>query len=104
MTDEASSALANAWQEFDTPLRMRKGFDENAYLTLKTALQACAESWVSLDAIPRLGANILVDIFPATEGNVGLYTGEAADRVMEAAYELQELVGECVGLDTDLPT
>jgi len=65
--DEASSKLAAAWQEFDIQLRMRKGFDEDSYTVLKSALATCAESWAAQDAIPRVGANILVDIFAATE-------------------------------------
>ncbi|WP_234382598.1 hypothetical protein [Streptomyces sp. XY332] len=42
--------------------------------------------------------NVLVDVFPATEANAGLYEGEVADQVMEAAYELHALVGACVAL------
>jgi hypothetical protein len=102
MADETSTTLAAAWQEFDLPLRMRKGFDESAFVALKTALETCAESWSAHDAIPRLGANILVDIFPATEGNAALYPEETADRINQAAYELHELIGECVALDVEL--
>ncbi|CAM5443882.1 hypothetical protein SALBM217S_07831 [Streptomyces griseoloalbus] len=47
---------------------------------------------------PRLGANVLVDLFPATEANAALYQGEAADRIMRAAYELHALAGDCVAL------
>jgi hypothetical protein len=99
LADEASARLATAWEQFDVPLRMRKGFDDGAYTALKSALENCAQSWASSDVIPRPGANILVDIFAATEGNVGLYSGETSDRVMQAAYELQELVAECVALN-----
>lgn len=99
MQDNVSAALADAWQRFDTPLRMRKGFDEDAYTALTSALQACADAWASQDAIPKLGANILVDIFSATEGNIALYEDDAAQRVTEAAFELQDLVGQCVALD-----
>ncbi|WP_260617989.1 hypothetical protein [Streptomyces sp. WAC07149] len=46
--------------------------------------------------IPREGASVLVDVFPATEANASLYAGEAADRVMDAGYALHQLVGACV--------
>lgn len=39
-----------------------------------------------------------MDLFPATEANAALYQGEAADRIMRAAYELHALAGDCVAL------
>lgn len=95
-TDDPLDRMVRAWVTFDGSLRAGNGFDEAAYHALTEALRACATEWAELDAIPRLGANVLVDIFAATEANAGLYEGEAADRVMEAAYELHDLVGECV--------
>ncbi|MFJ7064911.1 hypothetical protein [Streptomyces sp. NPDC101115] len=98
MTDDTVSKMVQVWVAFDESLRMRNGFDETAYQALTEALRACAEEWAELDAIPRLGANVLVDVFAATEANAALYEGDVADRVMEAAYELHDLVGECVAL------
>ncbi len=69
-----------------------------AYERLRRALRGCVEAWAGFDAIPRVGVNVLVDVFPATEANAGLYEGEVADRVMDAAYELHDLVGACVAL------
>ncbi|OEJ36123.1 hypothetical protein BGK67_32035 [Streptomyces subrutilus] len=90
--------MAAAWAAFDESLRMQNGFDEELYVSFKQSLQACTDAWATLDAIPRLGVNILVDVFAATEANADLYEGESADRVMEAAYELHNLIGECVAL------
>ncbi len=39
-----------------------------------------------------------MDPFPATGTNAALYEGEAADRIMRAAYELHALAGDCVAL------
>ncbi|MEU3757174.1 hypothetical protein [Streptomyces albogriseolus] len=39
-----------------------------------------------------------MDVFPATEANAALYGGEAADRIVRAAYELHALAGRCVEL------
>lgn len=36
--------------------------------------------------MPRLGANILVDIFPATEASAYLYTGEERTRIQEVSF------------------
>lgn len=98
MTDDPVNRMVQAWATFDESLRMGNGFDEAAYDALTTALRVCANEWAELDAIPRLAANVLVDVFAATEANAALYEGEAADRVTEAAYELHDLVGECVAL------
>ncbi|MGA5069171.1 hypothetical protein ACPB9E_36370 [Streptomyces exfoliatus] len=99
MTPDPLEQMAEAWAAFDESLRMQQGIDEGIYTSLKEALHACAEVWATLDAIPRLGANILVDVFAATEANANLYEGELADRITAAAYELHELVGECVALN-----
>lgn len=93
--------LIQAWLEFDEALRMRQGFNEELLARLKEALQGCAVSWESMDALPRAGVNVLVDIFPATESNADLYDEDVSGRIMEAAFELQELVGECVALPVD---
>lgn len=92
------SRMVRAWTAFDGSLRSGSGFDERAYDALTAALRACAADWARRDAVPRLGANVLVDLFPATEANAALYEGEAADRTMRAAYELHALAGDCVAL------
>ncbi|GGX32884.1 hypothetical protein GCM10010297_62910 [Streptomyces malachitofuscus] len=98
MTEDPVDRMVQAWAKFDESLREGIGFDETLYTALTEALRMCADEWAELDAIPRLGANVLVDVFPATEANAALYEGEAADRVTQAAYELHELIGECVAL------
>lgn len=98
MEAEPLERMAGLWLAFDEGLRMHHDFNEEVYASLKGALRECAEAWAMLDSIPRLGANILVDIFPSTEANANLYEGELAGRVTEAAYELHGLVGECVAL------
>ena len=76
MTDTPEPVLAElltAWEDFIVALRIR-------------------------DGLPRLGANILVDIFPATEASAYLYTGEERTRIQEVSFDLQDLVQECVGV------
>lgn len=95
--------LTDSWRAFDLSLRMNRGLDESALSSLKAALEACASAWASLDVIPRLGVNILVDVFPATESNSYSYSGEVGEWIMAVAYELQELVWKCVEIDEDVP-
>jgi hypothetical protein len=90
--------LLDAWGDFIVGLRMRDGFSARGYERLRAALQACASSWEGRDSIPRLGANILVDIFPATEASADLYTGEEQARIRKISFYLQDLVQECVGV------
>lgn len=97
-TNDPVGRMVRAWTTFDESLRNGSGFDEPAYDALTAALRACAAEWAELDAVPRLGANVLLDIFPATAANAALYGGVDADRVMRAAYELHALAGHCVAL------
>jgi hypothetical protein len=90
--------LLAAWEDFIVGLRMREGLSERAYKRLRDALGACARSWEGRESIPRLGANILVDIFPATEASADLYSDEVRTQIMEASFYLQDLVQECVGV------
>ena len=90
--------LEQAWTEFDLGLRFREGFSEALFARLRSSLVTCAAAWRGQDAIPRRAASILVDIFPATEANASLYEGGDRDRVMDAAFALQDHVRECVGV------
>ena len=96
--DPALAELLAAWGDFIVALRMRDGLSARAYERLRNALQACARSWEGRDSVPRLGANILVDIFLATEASADLYTGEEQTKIREVAFYLQDLVRECVGV------
>ncbi|GID98573.1 hypothetical protein ACFQFC_12965 [Amorphoplanes digitatis] len=98
MAADPLETMAGSWTVFDESLRSGEGINEGALKSLKESLRACAEAWAEFDAIPRLGANILVDVFAATEANANLYQGELADKVMSVAYELHDLIGECVAL------
>jgi hypothetical protein len=90
--------LLSAWEQFDLSLRLREGMSESAYDRLRAALLTCAHTWRHLPAIPRLGANALVDMFAATEANAGLYDGEMRGRILAIAFEIQDLVRECVAV------
>jgi hypothetical protein len=96
--EPALAELRAAWEDFIVGLRVRDGFSAEAYERLRGALQACASSWEGRDCVPRLGANILVDIFVATEGTADLYDGEEKEKIQEISFYLQDLVQACVGI------
>jgi len=99
MSELALAELDSAWGEFIVGLRMRDGLNENALERLHEALKSCESVWKGKGSIPRLGANILVDIFQATEGAAYAYEDEQQARILEASFYLQDLVRQCVGID-----
>lgn len=98
-SQECVAELVAAASEFVVGLRMRDGVSEDAFQRLSSALRSCASSWEGIDEIPRRAANVLVDIFPATESSAHLYDGEERNRIQEMALELHELIQECVTVD-----
>lgn len=92
-------ALVSAWESFSVPLRMRDGFDAGALDGVLSALNACAEAWRDSETIPRLGANVLVDMVPTMQALAGSYDEPTASRIIEASYAVQELVWKCVAVD-----
>lgn len=96
---EYVAELVAAASEFVVGLRMREGVSEDSFQRLSSALRNFASSWEGQDEIPRLAANVLVDIFPATESSADLYESEERNRIQEMAFELHELIQECVAVE-----
>lgn len=97
-SDATLAELLAAWEDFIVGLRMRQGLSESSLERLRESLRACASAWEGHESIPRLGANILVDIFPATEASADLYEEEVRARIQEVSFHLQDLVQECVAV------
>jgi hypothetical protein len=96
--DEVDELLV-ASRVFDEALNERRGLDEAALRRLQSALKRCAAEWEGRHDIPRMAANVLVDLFPATQSIADAYDGDERLRIQEAAFHLQDLVMECVGVD-----
>jgi hypothetical protein len=78
------------------PLRMGQGMDEIALGDLRDALRRCADMWHEQDLVPKLAANLLVDLYPAVEASSYLYGDDYAPRVRAVAEEIGDLVRSCV--------
>lgn len=89
-------ALLAAAEKFTVPLRMGQGIDETALDALRGALRACADAWRDRDLVPKLAANVLVDLYPAVEASSYLYGDDYAPRVRTVAEEIGDLVRSCV--------
>lgn len=90
--------LEQASGDFLVALRSNDGFSQELYDELADALRACASAWQDEDSIPRLGANVLVDIVPATQAAADAYPEPVRQRVYDASFALYDLVAECVAL------
>lgn len=93
--------LVEASVEFGLLLRQREGLSEAAWRRLEAALQRCAEAWRDLDAIPRVAVNVMVDLFPTTEASADLYAEPERSRIMDVAYEVQDLVRHCAAVEPE---
>jgi hypothetical protein len=91
--------LVAAAVKFTVPLRMGDGMDEIALNALRQALRRCADAWRHEVSIPKRAAHVLVDLFPAIEGDSHLYEEDYAKLVRDVALEISDLVTECVALD-----
>lgn len=99
------ATLLAASEAFDVPLRLGEGFDEQRFAHLCQALRACAQEWAEAEVIPKVAANVLVDLFPAIEScsYLPFYHGEEAQRIRDAAQTLGDLVRECVAIRNGHP-
>jgi len=96
--DRDVEALIVAAEKLTVPLRMRQGLDEAAYDSLRQALRVCADAWRERDTVPKVAANVLVDLAPAIEASSYLYSDDYRARVQQAAVEIGDLVRACVAV------
>lgn len=95
MTD-VTNRLADAWGDYIVALRSNEGFQEDLYDRLAGALRECAAEWQDADSIPKLAANVLVDIVSVSQSAAGAYDEPVRKRIMDASFELYDLVNDCV--------
>ncbi|MEZ4864109.1 MAG: hypothetical protein R3C14_22535 [Caldilineaceae bacterium] len=88
--------LEIASEQFLVPLRMMDGFAQEKFDYLCQALRSCIVAWNNDDSIPKLAANILVDLYPATISSSYLYPEEVGAEIREHAEVLADLVREIV--------
>jgi hypothetical protein len=91
-------ALLKTWGDFSLSLRYREPFDETMFNDFRDALQACAIRWEGERMIPRLLANVLVDVYMAVDACASGYRDDEAEQIRDAAIGLQDLVHQCVGI------
>lgn len=97
----ATDRLVEAWDDYIVPLRSNEGFQEERYEALAAALRNCASEWRDAESIPRLAANVLVDVVPLSQAAAEAYEEPVRQQIMDASFTLYDLVIECVGSEPD---
>lgn len=87
-----------AAEQFTVPLRMGQAMDEVAFGKPRDALRECADAWRDRDTVPKVGANVLVNLYLAVDASSYLYEDDYQPLVRDAAGETSDLVRECEGL------
>ncbi|MEU3625158.1 hypothetical protein [Amycolatopsis coloradensis] len=93
--------LAESWDDFIVALRSNEGFQKAYYEKLVEVLREAAREWSNADAIPRLAANVLVDIVPVTQSAADAYKEPVRQQIYDAGHELYDLVIDCVAVNPD---
>lgn len=95
MNQKLVETLLDAQDEFTGPLRVRDGFNSEAYQHYCSALKAFACEWRDQDLIPKVVADALVDVYPAMLSISNVYQGDEKEKIERAAEELAELIRDC---------
>lgn len=96
MNRRTIDVLFRAAEEFLVSLRIGDGFDEKKFEQLSNVLSRCKEEWSNSEYVPKLAVEILVDLFPLTEGCSYLYKEPQAQRIRDAALQLNDLIKDAV--------
>lgn len=99
MQAEPLEELVATADDFTVALRIGHGFSDPKFQALCNSLRACAELWAADDSIPKLAANVLVDLWPSIQACSYLYSGDEADRIMKAADEVADLTRTIVAVE-----
>jgi hypothetical protein len=84
--------LRAAAQRFVVPLRRNEGFDPDALDELCEAIDRCGRVWSGRQAVPKLAALILAELFPAVDGCAWLYPDPMRQRILQAAARVAQSV------------
>jgi hypothetical protein len=95
-TNDHTQSLDTAIEALATPLRMGEGINETALHDLKRLLADIAAGWRTATSVPKADAALLIELYPALTGTVGLYEAEEAERIQQLSEELLELSLSCV--------
>jgi hypothetical protein len=77
-------------------LRRGKGFDEEAFRGLETALEDCEVAWKNSDAIPKSAVSLLVDLQRIIENCAYAYPGDEGERIRRESYVVGDLISKIV--------
>lgn len=93
---DVTDRLVSAASDFLVALRSNQGFQDDLYEALASSLRDCTSEWRGVDSIPRLATTVLVEIVPAAQAVADSYDEPVRQRIMDASFELYDLIIECV--------
>lgn len=99
--DDMTAGLAEAVERLTVPLRMGDGVDETALGELSTLLTGLAEQWQGRADVPKEAAGLLVELYPAMVGAIGLYQDDQAQAIQDAAEQVLDLALACLATGGD---
>ena len=97
--EKAESELRTVALDVLTKLHLAEGLDTLAAERMKQALRAAAKSWAESDVITKSAANLLVDLANSIEASSYTYKDDEAARIRDLAYEVADLVRDCVTVE-----
>jgi hypothetical protein len=90
MSNVAEDRLAQAAVELATAVREGRGIDPQQEAEFQAALLQFGAATRDLATVPKSLASVLVELFPALVGSVGIYDAVTAREIEDLAHRLED--------------
>lgn len=77
-------------------LRLGNGLDEEKVENICCVLKELQVEWEDYDFIPKKAVDIFIDFYPAMESSCGLYSEDEADKIIDKADKIMDLIRDCI--------
>lgn len=95
-SDRVADLLSTA-EAFLMPLRSGEGYRDDLFHDLCEAIRSCGRLWQDSDSIPKLAANLFVDLASGIEASSYAYSdSQEAETIQKASYIIGDLVRETI--------
>lgn len=84
-----------------TSLRMGKGFKKDKFEKVCSVLKELADEWAGNDLIPKYGAHILFELYPAMSSGTAFYNDDEIRSIEDASDVIYEIILNCIGTEVN---